>query len=532
MAANKLHLKNVDKSYKLVPTDQKTDAGRIIYKNAKTGELHSELSVTVEYPANSGKWINVPSLLNGRVYNAKGVLDMLKAGKLTPTSTHMNEEEALETAQFRSNNLSIQPASEDELVADGIERDAIGRIVEPLMANGSPNGRGNNVYMSDVSIATAANAVSDKDAINAQQAILADIELSNDFASTFPTEEENPDGLFVRAAQPAYTSGSGANADILAAAETALAADNVNKAENNFQNQDTIDPLQEYRQKEAKLLKESKNLSNSNRQRLEQIDKLAAIMDNANAEKDDSYFYENTDPMGRTSLVDKYRFGDLFKGLKKAENPEMNAYEQTPVSTADQEMFDAAKIERFGSEKGNVGIPGYGATNQGTVSPTDQAIFDAAKAERFGLESGNVGIEGYKNDGKVSAADQAMFDKASKARGFSNEGPATRQSNKPMFDFEYKPHMRPEEKMNDARSLKGLSPDYGKMPGFKQPTNDKGESTGNYWSADENSDFWKTDAGYQKAQETWGQNLPTFVKKPQRKDIDIAAIKKWFTQSN
>jgi hypothetical protein len=54
MAASKLHLKNVDKSYKLVPTDQKTDAGRIIYKNAKTGELHSELSVTVEYPANSG----------------------------------------------------------------------------------------------------------------------------------------------------------------------------------------------------------------------------------------------------------------------------------------------------------------------------------------------------------------------------------------------------------------------------------------------------------------------------------------------
>jgi hypothetical protein len=69
------------------------------------------------------------------------------------------------------------------------------------------------------------------------------------------------------------------------------------------------------------------------------------------------------------------------------------------------------------------------------------------------------------------------------------------------------------------------------MPGFKLPTNDKGETTGNYWSADENSDFWKTDAGYQKAQETWGQNLPTFVKKPQRKDIDIDAIKKFFTSS-
>jgi len=520
MAANKLHLKNVDKSYKLVPTDQKTDAGRIIYKNAKTGKLHSELSVTVEYPANSGKWINVPSLLNGRVYNAKGVLDMLKAGKLTPTSTHMDQQTAVDAAVYRSTTLQSNTgvtlkASNELSLSTGIEgmNEKIAASVDKLDSMSA----GEKFALNRDILKDKAENPDDYESV---------------FASTFPTEEENPDGLFVRAAQPAYTSGSGANADILAAAEAALAADNVNKAENNFQNQDTIDPLQEYRQKEAKLLKESKNLSNSNRQRLEQIDKLAAIMDNANAEKDDSYFYENTDPMGRTSLVDKYRFGDLFKGLKKAENPEMNAYEQTPVSTADQEMFDAAKIERFGSEKGNVGIPGYGATNQGTVSPTDQAIFDAAKAERFGLESGNVGIEGYKNDGKVSAADQAMFDKASKARGFSNEGPATRQSNKPMFDFEYKPHMRPEEKMNDARSLKGLSPDYGKMPGFKLPTNDKGETTGNYWSADENSDFWKTDAGYQKAQETWGQNLPTFVKKPQRKDIDIAAIKKWFTQSN
>ena len=106
MAADKTHLRNLDKSYKLVPTDQKTDAGRIIYKNAKTGELHSELSVTVEYPANSGKWINVPSLLDGRVYNAKGVLAMLKKGKLVPTSTHMSEQEAVESAQFRSNNLN------------------------------------------------------------------------------------------------------------------------------------------------------------------------------------------------------------------------------------------------------------------------------------------------------------------------------------------------------------------------------------------------------------------------------------------
>ena len=96
MAASKLHLKNNDKSYKLVSTNQKTEHGRIIYKNTITGELHSEISITLEYPEGSGNWINVPSLINGRVYNVQGVLDMLKAGKITPNSTgHASEDIAV-----------------------------------------------------------------------------------------------------------------------------------------------------------------------------------------------------------------------------------------------------------------------------------------------------------------------------------------------------------------------------------------------------------------------------------------------------
>ena len=111
------------------------------------------------YFLGNSKYNKDPSLLNGKVYTDKGVLALLKSGKLTPTSTHASEFEALEAAQFRSNNLNIQPASEDELIADGVERDEIGRIVEPLMANGSPSGRGRDVYMSDVSIATASKGV-------------------------------------------------------------------------------------------------------------------------------------------------------------------------------------------------------------------------------------------------------------------------------------------------------------------------------------------------------------------------------------
>jgi len=506
MAADKTHLRNLDKSYKLVPTDQKTDAGRIIYKNSETGELHSELSVTIEYPANSGKWINVPSLLNGRVYNSKGVLAMLKKGKLTPTSTHMSEKEALETAQFRSNNLSIQPASEDELVADGVERDAIGRIVEPLMANGSPNGRGNDVYMSDVSIATASNAVTDKDAINAQQAILADVALSNDFASTFPTEAENPNGLFVRAAQPEYTSGSGANANILAAAEAALASDqqtqrlaaimdraNEEKDDSNLKNISNNINLVRSQTPRITAQENQGELDAKAANERASLERMYQIMDRANAEKEDDYFNAAQPPssiFGDNSFNYRNSVSDMLKGKGIAGDLKaiQNNYKQLPVSAADQAMFDAASKARSLYSEGP-------ATRQSKPEP-------------------------------ITGTASAMDDTVDVEKGMS--------SNKPIFNFKYKPHMNPEEKMKDNRNLKGLSPEYGKMPGFKFVSAGTKDPDAGYWSADEDSQFWKTDAGYEKAQQTWGNTgtLPNYVKRPVKKELDVNAIKKFFGSNN
>jgi len=468
MAADKSHLANINKDFKLVPTDQKTNAGRIIYKNTETGELHSEISVTLEYPKGSGNWINVPSLLNGKVYTDKGVLALLKSGKLTPTSTHASEFEALEAAQFRSNNLNIQPASEDELVADGVERDEIGRIVEPLMANGSPNGRGRDVYMSDVSIATASKGVSDDDAINAQQAILEDVALSNDLASTYPTETENPDGLFVV--------NDNNNIDLLRSQTPRIAAQ---------ENQGELD---------AKAANERASL-----------EKMYQIMDRAQSEKDDSYFYNPDNPDLNTPWKNwnaKYRMGDILRGtgLKGAENPTMNRYNQTPVSAADQAMFDNAKEERRLFHMGKA-MSSYGPR----YTPPMDTGTRTRKELLPPMPLGNA---------------PAMDDTADIEKGMQSKTKLKSKSIGSYYD-----DMPPAEKMKDNRNLKGLTPDYGEMPGFKKAKD------GNYWSADENSEFWKTDAGYQKAVETWGASgnpLPAYVKKPARKELDVQAIKNFF----
>ena len=375
MAADKSHLKHIDKSYKLKKTDKLTTEGNPIYVNTETGEEHSELSVTIEYPENSGKWINVPSLLNGRVYNAKGVLAMLKKGKLVPTSTHMSEQKASEAAAYRSTTLQSNT----------------GEVLEP------------------------ANEIADYDPV--KEAFVN--QNMNTFASTFPTRDENPEGLFVV--------DNALDDQILGTDQASIEA----AAANGYN------------------LKE-----------------LASIMDRANAEKDDSNNYVDV--------------------LKR------------PI-------------------------------NNGTVSPADQAMFDAAYQTRNFPDAGPSTRQSKPEP--ITGTAPAMDDTVDVEKGMSSnymmsDGPSTRGRNrqKPIFNFS----MRPEEKMNDNRNIKGLTPDYGKMPGFKLPTNDKGETTGNYWSADENSDFWKTDAGYQKAQETWGQNLPTFVKKPKTKNIDLDAIKNLF----
>jgi hypothetical protein len=57
-----------------------------------------------------------------------------------------------------------------------------------------------------------------------------------------------------------------------------------------------------------------------------------------------------------------------------------------------------------------------------------------------------------------------------------------------------------------------IKPDWGANPGFHK------RKGANFWTADNDSGFWQTDAGVDKARETWGEgNLPSFVKQPKQK---------------
>jgi len=71
-----------------------------------------------------------------------------------------------------------------------------------------------------------------------------------------------------------------------------------------------------------------------------------------------------------------------------------------------------------------------------------------------------------------------------------------------------------------------VKPDWGANPGFHK------RKGANFWTADNDSGFWQTDAGVTKARETWGEgSLPSFVKQPKQKEIDIQGIKNWFSEN-
>lgn len=101
-------------------------------------------------------------------------------------------------------------------------------------------------------------------------------------------------------------------------------------------------------------------------------------------------------------------------------------------------------------------------------------------------------------------------------------------NNKPIFN--YKSDIKLEEPVNLTKDLK---PNYGEMPGFKFTSAKTKNPKAGFWSADETSDFWQTDAGYEKAIQTWGEK-PGWVKpgfRPKKEELDINAIKKWLTPS-
>ena len=415
MAAVKIHLRNVDKSYELEPTDKKTSEGKTIYRNKKTGELHSELSVTLEYPEGSGNWINVPSLLNGRVYNAKGVLAMLKAGKLTPTSTHISEFDAIEAAKFRSNNLRDNVG---QTLDRGLERDAIGRIIE-----------------------------------------------------------YQPSGPHVDEPTP-------------------VIVDSTNQA------------------------------------------MLEKIAEEKTSKQDQRSFGEKfTDAMTKVAGVAEMSYPASAKpvrGFERAESlfdvpNKIDLIHSQSARLADQEgLYDGP--QHRGSERGKMmrAKQMERAMSSYQPYPTRNRAMDEAMSSygpRFTPEM-DTGTRS-----KVELSD------------ITSSGPPRRSSRpeefKPIYDS------GPPRRGSRGDRTKPIVPeyidvpqntqiaDYGEMPGFKFHSAGTKDPKAGYWSADETSDFWQTDAGYDKAMQTWGEK-PGWVKpgyRPKKKELDIEAIKKWFKPS-
>ena len=477
MAASKEHLKEINKDYKLKRTDEVTSAGNRVYLNTKTGEKHSEIVITIEYPEGSGNWVNVPSLINGKVYTTKGVIRMLDTGRVRPNSSHINENDAIEAAVYRSNNLQSNT----------------GETLKPD------------------------NELADFDPV--RQAFID--ENVNAFASTFPTREENPNGLFrvpteleerlnqqilgTDTASMQKTVANNNNLRQLAAIMDRAEAEKDDSNNNvNLVRSQTERITGQENQGELDAEAASKRAS---------LERMYQIMDRAQNEKDDSYFYNPDNPDLNTPWKNwnaKYRMEDILRGtgLKGAENPTMNRYTQTPVSAADQAMFDKAKEERRLLHMGKA-MSSYGPRSTPPINTGKRVRKELLPP----MPLGNA----------PAMDDTADIEAGMKTKYTFSEGPSTRgrKRKKPIFSF----NMSPDEKMKDNRSLKGLTPTYGEMPGFKKAEN------GNYWSADENSEFWKTDAGYEKAMETWGASgnpLPTFVKRPARKELDVQAIKNFF----
>ena len=82
-------------------TGDRTTAGRPVYKTNEGANV-SELSVTVPM---GDKWVNVPTIHNGKQYTEEEVVNMLNSGKISPTSVHESVEEAVAAAKKRSSGL-------------------------------------------------------------------------------------------------------------------------------------------------------------------------------------------------------------------------------------------------------------------------------------------------------------------------------------------------------------------------------------------------------------------------------------------
>ena len=80
---------------------KKTKAGRQKYMDER-GKTVSEKSLTFKL---GNKYVNVPSIHDGFEYRGDEVFNMLRSGKIKPTSTHKTQKEAHQAAEKRSKNL-------------------------------------------------------------------------------------------------------------------------------------------------------------------------------------------------------------------------------------------------------------------------------------------------------------------------------------------------------------------------------------------------------------------------------------------
>ena len=188
------------------------------------------------------------------------------------------------------------------------------------------------------------------------------------------------------------------------------------------------------------------------------------------------------------------------------------------------------------------------STLDGWITSTHESKFDAEQAAQY--RSNNMKQTAAKTTNANWELSDASVDLITADPGFINRDAIKLKNDKilaekrnkrlaakvqPIYTYKGDIQKQNEIKINKPIVLeKNLKVDYGKMPGFKQPLDAKGKKQG-YYDADEKSQFWQTDAGYEKAMQTWGRNggvLPQFVKKPKQKELNMSAIKQFFTPSN
>jgi len=87
---------------------KKTQAGREVYETPD-GEMVSEKSTTFKY---KGKWINIPTIFDGRSYDDDTLRMMLDAEVIEPTSVHKSKKDAIKSAIERSKSLKFNQGGE------------------------------------------------------------------------------------------------------------------------------------------------------------------------------------------------------------------------------------------------------------------------------------------------------------------------------------------------------------------------------------------------------------------------------------